>query len=87
MDMADMAVSNSTDTTQGGPDFSNFSVTDEIEHGASQAIQDAMEEIPRDAEREFEQFAEDVECWWADRYGGDGFCEKRDRRQREDACY
>ena len=54
MDMADMAVSNSTDTTQGGPDFSNFSVTDEIEHGASQAIQDAMEEIPRDAEREFE---------------------------------
>lgn len=30
---------------------------------------------------------EDLECWWADRAGGDGQCAKRERREAEDACW
>jgi ABC-type nitrate/sulfonate/bicarbonate transport system substrate-binding protein len=47
----------------------------------------ALDEISREFDRETEQLIEDAECWFADRNGGDGQCEKRDREQREMECW
>ena len=38
-------------------------------------------EMRDDMEREWSDFTEDVECFWADRSGGDGWCWKREREQ------
>jgi hypothetical protein len=65
----------------------DFSVVDAIENEAGKAIQEGMEEGPRDFEREIQQFQEDVECWWAERNGGDGMCARRERDARRDECY
>ena len=60
----------------------DFSVVDAVENEAGKAIGEAMQEGPREVEREIQQFQEDVECWWAERNGGDGQCTKRERRAR-----
>ena len=49
--------------------------------------EEAKEEANREVEREIEKALEDLECWWADRNGGDGQCAKREREEAMYACW
>ena len=49
------------------------SYTDMVEAQLAQAAEEFQGEIsPEKMDRELRQIQEDVECWWADRAGGDG---------------
>ena len=43
------------------------------------AVEELAEEAEEEVEKEFNNFMEEIECWWADRNNGDGECAMRTR--------
>ena len=83
---------NATHDDAGRLNFGEFNTLDFLEGDGGREIEeaanDARREVKDKAEREWEQFFEDVECWWAGLNGGNpDDCPKRQRRIAEDNCY
>ena len=63
-------------------------LTDMAEQGLGKLMEEAQREYSQEKlDRERRQIEEDLECWWADRNGGDGKCEKREREARMETCW
>ena len=62
-------------------------VEDIMNGNPEHAVEELAEEAAHEGEDAFNDFMEEIECWWADRNNGDGECAMRTRWEEEENCW